>query len=75
MNIIYSGYFVDDVDSLKKLFPTKHANQMYHPQPRKVSSKARSDIAGGKNHKVVGNGRMTDVTVDCLILIRCQSPA
>ena len=21
MNVIYSGYFVDDVDSLKKLFP------------------------------------------------------
>ena len=68
MNVIYSGYFVDDVDSLKKLFPPKHANHFYHHQTITFRPKDISDLEVGKKLKLEVIGRYTDEKVDCLIV-------
>lgn len=68
MNVIYSGYFVDDVDKLKKLYPPKHANHFYHHQTITFRPKDISDLEVGNKLKLSIIGRYTDEKVDCLLV-------
>jgi len=68
MNVIYSGYFVDDVEKLKKMFPPKHAVHYYHHQTIEFRPKDVSDIVEGRKLKLEVVGRYTDDRVDCLLV-------
>ena len=68
MKVIYSGYFVDDVDGLKKRFPPNHVNHFYHHQTITFRPDDIGDLKVGNKCGLEVIGRYTDDKVDCLIV-------
>ena len=66
--IIYTAYFIDDVEKLKEIFPPVHPNIFYHHSTIEFRPIDISNLEIGKKEKVKVTGRLTTDNVDVLLV-------